>query len=369
MFKKRPLTVLFLCLLGLSTLAVTAANRIESSQSIKPQTLQPARPQSAALRVETLDALPADWTLARPAPELTGPIRIEADEDGHLFVVDEGRGELISEYLGNGTFVKALHTGGAPAIASVADLAVLPQTVIVADLLGKAIHYYDRSQGTWLTRKDPKEPLRIEPVGRRDDNLMIMRIGGRWPFDLASHEGVVSRSFGDLVENQKEQSLILDGYIARAGGAVIYSGKFLGLLASYSDTGALNWTVETIVAPEPASIVQAGERRFVSHGPILASQGLAATVDAAGVLARRIDGIAIRYFIDIYRATDGSYVKSLRLPAERNWTSVTIGGGSVFASGSKGIYRWPAEVLNADTPERSLEAGEVIVSLAARKRR
>jgi hypothetical protein len=365
MLREHSLLIVFLALLSAATVLVRAGKRAAIAESDAPLTLQAPLAQTASLRVEELATLPAPP--ASGPTRLVGPVRVEADETGGVFVIDDGQEETIAEFNSDGTLVQTLAGPAVPDIKSVADMVVLPNSVIIADILGKSLHYFSRKHRSWQTFADPNEPLRVETIGQKDDGLFVMRIGRRFPFDLTSLDGRVAQSFGDLLLDQSNQSLILDGYLARAGARIVFSGKYLGLLAAYNEGGDLQWLAETIVKPEPSVVVRQGDQARVSHGPIVASQGLTAHGGVIAVLARRIDRIAIRYFIDLYRSEDGRYVKTLRLPDQGKWTSVSSSGRHVFAASTQGVFRWSVDVLDASAPTDLLSAGQSIVNLKGKK--
>ena len=104
---------------------------------------------------------------------------------------------------------------------------------------------------------------------------------------LTDFQGNVSQSFGELVHRQEENALALDGYMVRSMGGIVYTGKYLGVLAAFSREGRLSYLVQTIAPPPYPTLMSEGQRKWLRHGPILASLALAAGEDTLFVLARR----------------------------------------------------------------------------------
>jgi hypothetical protein len=247
---------------------------------------------------------------------------------------------------------------------SVADIAVLQDSLWVADLLGSAIHTLDRTSGRWKTSTTDVAPYRIEPFFPGQESV-VMRIGTSRLFDITSNpNGEVLKTFGRLVNDQKMHALALDGFVARSGGSIVFTGKHLGILASFSKEGGLNYLIDTIAPPERPIVMNRNGKRWVHRTPIQASISIASDADGVYVLTSRKWRMQLRYFIDLYRAKDGGYYKSLILPAHDRYTSVTLGGDHLCVAGYKGIVGWPREVLAASRKRTLLSTGRSIIEFS-----
>lgn len=358
----RPYNVLFLALLVLAAIAVRAGTSPARSGVSAPRLSVQAVRQPESLRIDGLTSTGRDVQMGGPA-QITGPLRIDVAPDGHVFVIDDGSDEEIREYAEDGRLVHRFATEGAPQMQSVSDLTISSQKVWVTDLLASAVHVFDRSSVEWTTLKLKEEPYRLETADDTGNNLLVMRIGADLLFDLTDEHGTILRSFGTLLLDQPFHALALDGFIARAGSSLIYSGKHLGIVASFSTTGELNWLANAVGSPELPVIRSTEDRRWVEHGPIRASEGITGADNVICVLARRADGARIRAYIDLYRHTDGVYQRSLLLPDSGEWTSVSVGGGFLYAAHRSGLFRWPLAVL-ATTNASLLSAGQPFLSLS-----
>lgn len=367
----KPGSYMVLCVvtLTIAVAAVRSGRRGKVPGDVVPAPIRQPAAQDGRINVRPLSLagrpiadVSRDRTAITARP-IVGPARIAAGTDGHVFVIDEGNQERISEFTAAGVPIQTLSHSAGIAIASVTDLAVDDDTLWVTDLIGSAIHVVTRKTGTWKTLALSREPYRAAPIGQ-GDRLFVMRIGLTQLFDITDAAGIVLSSAGELLSNQQDSSLALDGFLARSGRSFVFAGKYLGLLASFADNGALNWSAEPIAAPDKPVVVSDGHKRWLEHGPLVASEAVASDENTIYVLARRIDGVQIAGFVDIYRATDGRYAHSLKLPAVDTWRSVAVGDHSLFAAGERGVYRWPLAAAATGANPNLLSAGESIITFS-----
>lgn len=347
--------LLVLTLLVLSFLGGWLRDRSEGSRPlfvIQPQA-QVAPVSALELSIDqpeepTNEAPPEDWTLIR------GPVRLQADpSSGNLFVIDEGRDETLSEFSPSGQALHDFTAPMAPQMQSITGLAILPDRVWIADLLGSSLHTLDRKRGRWNTIVLAAEPYRVEALGNK---LVLMRVVAPQLFDLTDLQGSVAQSFGDLLHRQSENALALDGYIACSGGGIVYTGKYLGVLAAFSPEGRLSYLVQTIAPPPYPFVMSEGRRKWLRHGPILASLSLAVSEGTVFILMRRRVGLSLRSAVDLYRSHDGTYQKTLLLPVAETWSSIAVARGNLYAASAQRIVRWQiAGLTQAKEPDELSE--------------
>jgi len=361
MNEPRSYWLLFLILLLLCAFAAVVTNRLDGS---RPQFLETPGEQQGPIRIQRLliDGMAGHLSeVVSPTATVCGPARIEAGPAGELFVIDDGDHERIKEFSTAGDLLHAFDGADVPHMESVTDLAIVPGRLWVADLLASSIHTLDRRNGIWNSYKTNIEPYRIETTIDGTERLVIMRIGSRHLFDLTTSRGEFFTSFGALLKDQGYHSLALDGFIIRSGSSIIYSGKHLGVLASFSTTGALNYAVETIDAPENLKVMEKGGRRWLHHGPLLASVSVAGVGDVFSILTERALGGDVRFFVDLYEVSDGNYLRSLLLPGNERWTSVAVSDDYFYAASETAILRWEASVINRDVQEGSVSTGRTFM--------
>lgn len=332
--------LLLLTLVILSFLGGWLKDRSEGS---RPQFVIQPRAQIAPVSALELSVAqseePTDETPPRDLAPIRGPVRLQADSSsGNLFIIDEGSGETLSEFSLTGQTLHHFIAPMAPQMQSITGLAILPDRLWIADLLGRSLHTLDRDRGRWNTIALATEPYRVEALGGK---LVLMRVVAPQLFDLTNLQGDVAQSFGDLLHRQPENALALDGYIACSGNGIVYTGKYLGVLAAFSPNGQLTYLVQTIAPPPYPFVMSEGRRKWLRHGPILASLSLAASEGTVFVLMRRRVGLSLRSAVDLYRARDGAYLKTLLLPFAEKWNSIAVARGSLYAASAQRIVRWP----------------------------
>lgn len=358
----RSYWLLFLSFLGLSILGGLHAQRTMRSAGSVPRFTTPPRRQMAPLKVEVLAVKDKSDTSSH---SVYGPVRLEALRTGTLFVIDDGDGEVIKELSPTGEFLHAYNTGegGAPRLKSVTDLAYDGEYVWAADLLGSSIATLDPATGAWTTYPMTPAPYRLEPLRNGQKGFIVMRIGEPALFDLTDAVGERIRSFGRLLVDQDFHALALDGFMTRSGAALIYSGKHIGVLASLSERGEVNWIAEPVAPTEKPMVIERDGKRWVQRVPFKASLSVAADDGRLLVLTNRIDGIKVRSFVDLYHTKNGQYYKSLQLPFNSEWTSVSVGSDFLFAAHERRVVRWPKSVLGQDTAPASLSMGRSLLEL------
>lgn len=341
-FRVSSYWLLVLTFLVLSFLGTWLRDR---SGETRPQFLVHPNPQLVSIQNQELVIInqPEKTSHEEVSVVIQGPVRLEADySSGNLFIIDEGKGEALSEFSPAGQALHVFTEPAAPRMKSIADVAILPDRLWIADLLSSSLHTLDRKHGRWSTIALAAEPYRVEVLG---ENLVLMRVVSPKLLDLTDFEGNVSQSFGEFLDMQGENALALDGYIVRAGDGIVYTGKYLGVLAAFSSEGRLSYLVQTVGSPPYPFVMSEGRRKWLRHGPILASLSLAASDGTVFILARRRVGLSLRSAIDLYRSRDGVYQKTLLLPASEKWSSIAVARGNLYAASDKRIVRWSTDRL------------------------
>jgi len=369
MFKlgSRRYWAVFAAFLAIAVIRALVAAHYEGSI---PEFVTEPTAQVRELRMQELfiDTIPSDAIAAGKdtVPEaLHGPVYIEAGPYGHLFASDAGDGEVIKEFSSDGQLLNVFDEFGRANISSVTDMVVAEDRLWVADLLGSSLHVLDRPTGVWTTLPLDFQPYRLEVVGDGEE-LVVMRIGAPEMFVRMSPDGEVLDTFGLLLHDQEADSLALDGFIARSGERVVFSGKWLGALASFLDDD-LTFLVEPIRGPSKPVIMEdfGTQAKWLRHGPVPASRDIAADQDRFYVLTRRQIGVEIRSVIDVYDSRDGAYQKTLLLPLGDKWRSLAVSDESFFAAGLQSVGKWPAALLRKDNNPNQVSTGRLTIRFKA----
>lgn len=347
-------TLFGLLLLG----SVFGTNLADRRMGSRARFLIPPKPQTADLRVNELQAL--EPSQHRPSLRLSdgspiiirAPVRIEASPDGALFVIEDGEQGALTELDPAAGETTVVHQAKRPrSMKSITDIAFQSDEVWVADLLGSSIHVLDRNTGRWRSTKWYVEPYRLEPTVSAPGRLLVNRVGTPYLFDVMTPRGEILQSFGLILQNQHYHALLLDGFIVRSGPNILYCGQYVGVLASFSENGQINWLASSIVPPKPPVLMDRKGIRWVNHSPLDASLSVAATEDWLYVLSRRTALASVRSYIDVYSTHSGEYSMTLGLPQAEHWTSVAIGSDILYVASEHRIVQWWPERSAADQAE------------------
>lgn len=347
-----------IAVLGVIFVAFRDNTRVDRPGNSVPITVVPPRPQPEP-RVAILPVNEGATTRRLLREVVTrqrwaGPLLVRAAADGHVFVVDDGNDDRVTEYSPEGRRLRDIEGVDTKRFSSVSDLAVTDDALWIVDLLARKIHVENRISHEWKTFAQDVEPYRLLPLNTAGSELAIMRIGlDRWA-DFATPQGQIRKSFEHLLVDQSRMSLILDGYFVKRGDDIFYAGKYLGVLACFSaTTGELKWIVDMVGHPDSPAIVSRGNETWVEHPALLASQSVTTAGDRVLMLSQRISGVQVKAFIDMYAASTGAYVSSLELPFDDRWTSISANATALYAAGDLGVMTWPIAVV-ADGASNSL---------------
>ncbi len=335
---------------------------VDGIDGSRPELRNLPTPQATNASLEELAVAPTGGDARPPTLNLSGPLRIEAEPSGNLFVVEDWGAvdETLRLLSKKGELLRTFPPTSAPFARSITDLVASRDRLLVADLIAGAIHTLDRRTDRWTTIQHDPAPYRIE-VDRAGD-LITMHIGEMALFTRNSASGEESASFGELLVDPEEHSLVLDGFVTRAGKRMIYAGKHLGIIASYFTGGELEYLVQTISNP-PIPIVMRGKNRSrsVQRNPLPATLDVTADEETIYHLAPRLVGLRVRAGIDLYKASNGSYYRTFLLPADQKWSSITMGNDALYAAGTQSIISWPKAELSATSNSTKTPTGRVIV--------
>jgi hypothetical protein len=138
--------------MGLFLLTLVGARVSRRLAGSAPEFVMSPRKQLADLQVEPLAVEIADSSAHQGAmPPLSESVRLAVASDGHLFMVQEGRAELVREYSASGELLNSWQAPEVAEVFSVSDISIELGELWIADLLGGAVHSLDRETGTWTS--------------------------------------------------------------------------------------------------------------------------------------------------------------------------------------------------------------------------
>jgi hypothetical protein len=367
----KQFVIMFVVVLAVTIVAFNNNTRPGRSGSMVPTTIvqprQQPEPKASPLTVSGLDGAPRRVPPSTTTAPWTGRLIVRAAADGHVFVVDDRAGGAINEYSPDGALVEAFTDApGMPPIQSVTDLAVTGDFVWIVDLVASRVHSQDRKTRRWSTTAHQQEPYRLLPLDPSGSRMAVVKIGMNRIADITDAAGNAIQAFEPLLADQAGPSAALDGFVTLSGDNVIFSGKYLGVLAAFGKgDGRRRWLAELVGDPELPAVVSDGKRTWIEHAALLASQAVGATDSKVIVLSQRIAGVSVRSFIDIYAADDGRYQDSLELPLNDRWNSVAINRDGLYAAGDTGVLVWPAAVVEPSRSPSLLSAGRSFINRLA----
>jgi hypothetical protein len=299
------------------------------------------RIQSARERVWREHAFEEVTTLSPAA--LTKPAILRVDEAGQIYVLDWA--DLrIKMFSPDGNILKTLGKGkgaGAGAFVNPTSFSVgAGGELWVSDPLQRRITRLD-ADGKARTTVPQSSVDRIAVAG---DVLITMAPPSRNAFiEVYDLSGDHLKSFGEMIEDQYENGLVLDGNIVADGESreFIYGGRYAGVIARFSADGERRFVVQTIDGTPPPKIVGIGESQKLKPNGPQAVMGMSIVGDElyvlSGTLADGAGGTG-RQVMDVYDKRDGNYLFSLKLPTACR--EAVVRAGHVYTLGDKGVTVW-----------------------------
>jgi hypothetical protein len=164
----------------------------------------------------------------------------------------------------------------------------------------------------------PPDPIyRIAALG---DVLITMGVPGNSKlFETYDLSGGQLKSFGELLEDQANTEIILDGNIvgdAESNG-FIYGGRYVGVIGAYGADGKQRFLVKTIDGVTQSAVLDIEGKRKIKPNSTYSVLSISILGSELYVLSGvRADG-TVRpggKVIDVYNKRDGHYVYSWELP-------------------------------------------------------
>jgi len=160
-------------------------------------------------------------------------------------------------------------------------------------------------------------------------------------YDLAGHQ---LNSFGELLEDQSDKGLVLDGDIVAdaENRGIIYGGRYLGILGSYDLEGKQRYLVQTIDSvPQPTVLNIDGRMRKVKPNtarPVLSLSILDNELYVlSGVSPDGTEGSAGK-IMDVYNKQDGHYLYSWELPLGA--VEATVTSNYIYIRSNREVTVW-----------------------------
>lgn len=272
---------------------------------------------------------------------LKAPALMRAENSVNIFVLDWS--DLrVKEYSPDGKLLKVFgeEVGSADAFVNPTDFTLdSGGNLWVCDMKQQRIGVFN-TDGSKRTIRPPNTTLRMAAVG---DVMITMVMSGQRLFETYDLSGQRLKSFGELLADQSDKGIILDGDIVAdaENHGVIYGGRYLGIIGAYDAEGKQRFLVQTIDnVPQPT--VLAGEgRRKINPNTTRSVLSLSLLDNELYVLSGvHSDGTAgpAGKVMDVYDKQDGRYLYSWELPAES--TEAIVVSNYIYIRKDKEVTVW-----------------------------
>jgi len=273
---------------------------------------------------------------------LKDPVLMRAENSGNVFVLDWS--DLrVKEFSPDGKLLKAFgeEAGNPGAFVNPTGFALdSGGNLWVCDIKQRQIGVFN-TDGTKRTIKPQNNVYRIAAIG----NAMIMMDTPVQStlFETYDLSGKQLKSFGELLEDQSDNGVVLDGDIVAdaENHGIIYGGRYLGLIGAYDAEGKERFLVQTIDnLPQPRVLDIEGTRK-VKPNTTRTVLSLSLLNNELYVLSGvHPNGTADRggKIMDVYDKQDGHYLYSWELPAEGQEAIVT--SNYIYIRNDKEVAVW-----------------------------
>ncbi len=174
-------------------------------------------------------------------------------------------------------------------------------------------------------------------------------------FRSYSHDGRGGPAFGRFLAGDNQDLLVLEGSLAALdGGGFVYAPHYLPFLASFSFDGTLRFArplVDSGLVEIPRIVRGAKDSRNLEPGTRVNSLSVHETQGRIAILSELWRERQRKRVLDLYRSSDGEYLRSLELPDGTR--DALLLEEELLTLHRDGIRRW----LNADAEGAHAVAG------------
>jgi hypothetical protein len=279
---------------------------------------------------------------------LKAPAKMGADSSGNILILDWS--DLrVKEFSPDGKLQKTFgeEMGQPGAFINPTGFAMDSNgNLWVCDLKQERIGVFN-TDGTKRSIKPQNTPYRIAAVG--DKMISMVTPSNSRLFETYDSSGKQLTAFGEILQDQSDKGIILDGDIIAdpENHAIIYGGRYLGILGAYDAEGKQRFLMQTIDhVPQPTvldvELNVAGKKRKIKTDTIRPVLSLSVMDKELFVLSGvHPDGATDQggKVMDVYDKQDGHYLYSWELPDEAQEAIVTSNYVYVRSFGEVTVWR------------------------------
>ncbi len=275
----------------------------------------------------------------RPESMIIGSAHAKVFRDGRVLVADYGDYK-VKEIAANGEIARVFGLGqgqGPGELTSITDFVATEEGVWVLDASAYSAKFFDNSGVVRRSIRLGALPYRL--VLGPGDELILMDLGSPRLFHVFDQEGGLLSSFGEFVQEQRENAIALDGWMSSDNGSgFVYSGLYVGLLASLDSRGEVRYLRETIDARPLPNVVRSGSQKWVDRAAPMSSLSLNVDGDKIFILSYFADGFRKTGVIDAYSLEAGDYLYSMRVPGR--CSAAMVRGDELVTYVDNSVKKW-----------------------------
>lgn len=278
---------------------------------------------------------------------LKAPAKMGADNSGNLIVLDWS--DLrVKEFSPDGKLLRAFgeEVGKPGAFINPTGFALdSGGNLWVCDLKQQQIEVLN-SDGSRRTIKPEKTIYRIAAIG--DVMITMVMPSNSRLFETYDLSGRQLKSFGEILADQSDKGIILDGDIVAdtENHGIIYGGRYLGVIGAYDAEGKQRFLVQTIDnVPQPpvldVELKDVGKKRKIKPDTTRPILSLSVLNNELYVLSGvHSDGTAGPggKVMDVYDKQDGHYLYSWELPADGQ--EAIVASNHIYIRSDKEVTVW-----------------------------
>jgi hypothetical protein len=329
--------------LSLSYAIGFVADRTPKTVELQTAFLSGARPNPQPTTVRVWRTPAWEKTAVLNSTSLKNPEKMQANSNGDILVLDWA--DLrVKEFSPDGKLLRAFgeELGKPGAFENPTGFALDSRgNMWVCDLKQQRIGVLN-TDGSKRTIRPKNMIYRIAAIG----DVMFTMVTPDYSklFETYDLSGQQLKSFGELLEDQSNKGLVLDGDIApdAENHGIIYGGRYLGIIGAYDLEGKQRFLVQTIdTVPQPAVLNIDGRMRKVKPNTARPVLSLSVLNNELYVLSGvHPDGSAGSggKVMDVYDKQDGHYLYSWELPADAH--EAIVASNYIYIRRDKEVTVW-----------------------------
>lgn len=333
MLQKRIYLIIFaLLLLAGMVIGLFNSNNERATEIISPPSMAQHSPspipQSSEHRILKQTSVQKIFTIGSHGTyELYQPTEVELDSSGYIYIFDWGDLSVI-KFSPEGKLIRKFGKGkgkGPGEFENPTDFAIGKHgEVWVCDPVSGLITVFDSTGSVKQTFRPQSLPYRIAPLST-GGCIIMPATPTEHAFETYHAGGSLQASFGSLLPDQGQYSILIDGRAANAGDAMYFAFSRSGLLLSYLMNGQVSFFVETIdriPLPKIQVLSKGGVSGIKRVDPNAPWTALSINVADSKIYVLSWAGSVGQkgMVIDAYNRANGAYVESFLIPEKCSYS-------------------------------------------------